>query len=603
MTTGRHRKGPLLEAPARPAPAKPAPARPAPARPARPESRHRLEFTGLVIGLACGLVVALAALALQHHPGAASPASGPVTIGAPARSGPGGPDPAALDAQWTTYSDRSTCADWAGGDGVSAVALGPGQLAWFFADTYLGPAGPDIGFSGISGFVHNSVVVQTTADTSTGPRSRFVTLTGGGACDAAGRSTRAPSSVVGPPQAPGLGTERYWDEDGIKVGGTVVKFYNRYLPGSVPFVPTGTVIAAYDAGQLSAAGRGPAYGAVARPRLVPLPAYTPPDAGSPVVWGAALLRAGDTVYVYGTQTPETPVPQRQLYLARVPAAQLTSFGDWRFYAGAGQWAAGQQEARPIQPAGASVGDSASLTASSGFSVVPAGGRYWLVQADPLVGSDDIDAYPADAPWGPFDPAAGIVLYRSPDVGLDAAHDYRIMYEARAEPALSTKDALVISYNVNSLAVTSGCVPMSAFTNTVTQPRFISVPLSVFGGRALGTAAAGVRAGPSDYPRIVPRDPAQWFDEWKYPDGCPPVPGVGRVQARTEAGGVTLSWPSAGLGLRYQLTLQGAASRQVTVRSDSSALSGLPSGTYLARVVPVNLKQQPGAGAQVTFTIP
>jgi hypothetical protein len=44
-------------------------------------------------------------------------------------------------------------------------------------------------------------------------------------------------------------------------------------------------------------------------------------------------------------------------------------------------------------------------------------------------------------------------------------------------------------------------------------------------------------------------------------------------------------------------------KQVTVRSDSATVSGLPSGTYLARVVPVNLKQQAGSGAQVAFTVP
>ncbi len=599
MTTGRHRKGQVLE-----------PLTPPATRPRRQNwlvqatakrgPRHRLEFTGLVIGLACGLVVALTALAMRGSPGPAPRASGPVTIGAQAHAR-SGPDPAALDAQWTTYSDRATCADWAGGDGVSAVSLGPGQLAWFFADTYLGPAGPVIGFSDISGVVHNAVVVQTT----TKRQSRFVTLTGGGACDAAGRSTQAPSSVVGPPQAPGLGNERYWDEDGIKVGGTVVKFYNRYLPGSVPYVATGTLIAAYDVGQLAAAGHGPAYGAVARPRLIPLPAYTPPDAGSPLVWGAALLQSGDTVYVYGTQTPNTgtpasPLPQRQLYLARVPASQLTDFGAWRFYAGSGQWAAAQQGAEPLQPAGGTPGLGAGLTASSGFSVVQAGGRYWLIQADPVVGSNDIDAYPAAAPWGPFDPAAGIVLYRNPDVGLDAAHDYRIMYEARAEPALSSGGALVISYNVNSLAVTPGCVPLSAFTNRVTQPRFIVVPESIFGN---GRVATATRAGPTDYPRIVLKDPSQWTDEWKYSDGCPPVPAVTRVQAKPGSGAVTLSWPDAGLGLRYQVTVQGPGQKQVTVRADSATVSGLPSGTYLARVVPVNLKQQTGSGAQVPFVIP
>ncbi|HEX5303863.1 MAG TPA: hypothetical protein VFW50_43400 [Streptosporangiaceae bacterium] len=600
MTTGRHRKGLVLESLTPPAAGSGQPGQPR-QPPAKPRPWHRLEFTGLVIGLACGLVVALAALAIHGSPGPAPRTSGPVTIGAQPHAA-SGPDPAALDAQWTTYSDHATCADWAGGDGVSAVSLGSGQLAWFFADTYLGPAGPAIGFSDISGFVHNSVVVQTT----TGQQSRFVTLTGGGACDASGRSTRAPSSVVGPPQAPGLGNERYWDEDGIKVGRTVVKFYNRYLPGSVPFVATGTVIAAYDAGRLAAAGRGPAYGAVATPRLIALPAYTPPDAGSPVVWGAALLRSGDTVYVYGTQTPltapapGTPVAQRQLYLARVPASQLTSFGAWRFYAGSGQWTTVQQDAAPLQPAGGTPGLGAGLTASSGFSVVQAGGRYWLIQADPVAGSNDIDAYPAAAPWGPFDPAAGIVLYRNPDVGLDAAHDYRIMYEARAEPALSSPNALVVSYNVNSLAVTAGCVPLSAFTNRVTQPRFLVVPESIFRN---GHGTATTRAGSSDYPSIVPQDPRQWFDEWKYPDGCPPVPAVTRVRAQPKSGAVTLGWPGAGLGLRYQVTVQGPSQKQVTVRADSATVSGLPAGTYLARVVPVNLKQQTGSSAQVSFVIP
>jgi hypothetical protein len=102
---------------------------------------------------------------------------------------------------------------------------------------------------------------------------------------------------------------------------------------------------------------------------------------------------------------------------------------------------------------------------------------------------------------------------------------------------------------------------------------------------------------------VPRDPQQWFDEWKYQDGCPPVPAVTRVQAQPESGAVTLSWPGAGLGLRYQVTVQGPGQKQVTVRADSATVSGLPSGTYLARVVPVNLKQQAGSGAQVSFVIP
>jgi len=563
--------------------------------PARRRPRRGLELVGLVIGIVAGLSIALGWLiSTRGHP------SGPVALSTHppvlVRGSSAAPDPAAQDSEWVAYSDHSTCADWAGGDGVSAIRLNTSQLAWFFSDTYIGPAGPTIGFSHLSGFVHNSVVVQTT----TGQGSTFVTMTGGGACTGRGRPGNAAPVVGAPPAVPGGPSDRYWEEDGIKTGGTVVKFYNHYLAGGVPFVPVGTVIATFPVSQLSSAGRGHQYGAVARPNLVPLPSYTPPAGGSPILWGAALLRAGNTVYIYGTQSPNVPVPDRRLYLARVPASQLTAFSAWRFYTGAGTWAAGQQNARPVQPPGS------GLTVSSGFSVVQVGRRYWLIQAGSAVGGPDIDAYPASAPWGPFDSAAGRLLYRDPAIGLDAAHDYRIMYEARAEPALSARHTLVISYNVNSEAVTTGCVPMSVFTNTVTLPRFIAVPLAAFGDDA-GAHVNSARSGAPDYPRIVPRDPSQWFDAWDYPGGCPPVPALVSVQARPGTGKVTLSWPDAGLGVRYRVYLQGPGepgdTPVATAYADGATITGLRPGDYQAKVVPVNFKKHTGPAAEVTFTVP
>ena len=511
-----------------------------------------------------------------------------------------GPLPTALDAEWAAYSDRSTCADWAGGDGISAVRLSSSQIAWFFSDSYLGPATPSWGFSHSTGLVHNSMVIQTLS----GDGSGFVTLTGGGLCGSGVR----PDAVVGPPQAPGGQNVRYWTEDGIKIGDTVIKFYNSYRLGNAPYIPTGTVLATFPAGQLSSAGSGQADGVIATPQLLPLPAYAPPGNDSPIVWGAAVLRAGNTVYVYGTQTPDTLVPDRQLYLARVPASQLTEFAAWQFYAGSGRWAASQSAARPLQP------PQSSLSVSSGFSVVPAGQRYWLIQANPIAGNQDIDAYPASAPWGPFDQAAGIMVYRDPGMGLDAAHDFRLMYEARAEPAVSTSRTLVISYNVNSIGNTAGCIPMSWFSNTVTLPRFITVPLTMFSA-APGTAEDKVTAGPSDYPQVAEQDPAQWFDEWDYPDGCPPVPGVTSVRASARPGAVTLSWPGSGLGVGYRVYVRAPGTAgyvlmttvsfvlSPTARTISTTLTGLPAGNYAARVVPLNLRQQAGHAAQVSFTVP
>ena len=237
-------------------------------------------------------------------------------------------------------------------------------------------------------------------------------------------------------------------------------------------------------------------------------------------------------------------------------------------------------------------------------MVAAAHRYWLIQAGAAVGDPDVDAYPAAAPWGPFDPAAGRRLYRDPAVGLDAAHEYRIMYEARAEPALSTAGTLVISYNVNSEAVTTGCEPMSSFTNTVILPRFIAVPLAAFGA---GANAGAVTSGPPDYPPIVQQDPSQWFDAWKYPGDCPPVPAVASARARPAAGKVTVSWPGAGLDIRYRVYLQGPGepgrTPVATASADAVTITGLRPGRYRATVVPVNFYARAGPAARVAFTVP
>lgn len=548
-----------------------------------------LAVCGLLAGF--GLTIAgLSALHAAHGHVQARPSSPPPEV-MPAA----GPSPAVLDAEWAQYADHSTCADWAGADGVSAVPIGHSQLAWFFSDTYLGPVAAGTGFKTISGFIHNSVVVQTTQHGTT----RFTTLTGGGTCTAPGGSSRYATSVVSPP-AIGSHGERYWNADGIAIGGDVLRFYNGFTRGQPPFVPVSTVIAQFRIGDLRAAAAAhPAGGGVARPRLTMLPSYTPVAGGTPIAWGSALLRAGKMLYIYGWASPDHSEAVKQLYLARVPVSRLTDSAAWRYFAGAGQWTAAVDGAQPVQPSGA------DFNVSSGFSVLPLGGKYWLIQQDSTTGSPDIVAFPASAPWGPFDTDARILLYRSPDVGLNAAHDFRIMYEARAEPALSTWRNIVISYNVNSVGVTTGCQPLSAFTDTITRPRFISVPMAAFTGRP--EIHFTVQSGPSPYTDVTSKDPSQWFNSWAYPGGCPPVPALSNVSAQAAGNGtVTLHWQDAGLGLAYRVYQRvpgGTRYRLVnTVSAEGIRVGGLRRGTtYQFLVVPVNAKRKTGPGATATLT--
>ena len=186
-----------------------------------------------------------------------------------------------------------------------------------------------------------------------------------------------------------------------------------------------------------------------------------------------------------------------------------------------------------------------------------------------------------------------------------------MYEARAEPALSGPRSLVISYNVNSVAVTAGCVPISSLTNTITQPRFIAVPRAAFDASHPAflprLSRYQVVAGPSPYPELTRNDPAQWFNAWAYRGGCPPVPAVPDVAARQAGGSVRLEWPAVGLGVRYlvYLSTPGAPYTLVrTVGSPRTTLTGLTGGTtYQIRVVGSNLKQRTGPGAVTTIKVP
>jgi hypothetical protein len=557
-----------------------------------------LVLGGVAGGFGVTLVVLTAGLHVLTGPAAAP--SRPVRVPA-GRAGQGGLSPAVLDRQWLAYSDRSGCADRSGGDGVFAVRLGPAQIAWFFADSYLGPAGPRAGFAAFSGFVHNLIVLQTTSR----GRSTMVTITGGHACAGPGRAGNA-VPVVSAANAGGPRADRFWTADGLRAGSRVLSFYNQYLPGPIPFTPVGTVLASFPVAGLAADGRGPGYGEVIRPHITAVPRYTPPDGGTPIVWGTALLSLRGTVYVYGWQSPDPRQLARLPYLARVPAARLADLAAWRYYAGPGRWSASQALARPLVT-------TAGLNVDTAFSVTAAAGRYWLIQQAGPPGSPDIEAYPAARPWGPFDGAAGLLLYRAPGIGFGPADNDQIMYGAAAEPALSGRRTLVISYDVSSVAVTAGCVPLFDFTNTILQPRFIAVPLSVFRAAGPGDAehpalpgTGRVAAGPAGYPDITGPDPGQWYDAWSYPGGCPPVPAVRDLTARPAGRSVRVSWLALGRGVSYRVLVRGPGGGYAlvrTVRSAQVALTGLARGrSYRILVVPQNRRHRSGPGAAVTVTV-
>ncbi len=199
----------------------------------------------------------------------------------------------------------------------------------------------------------------------------------------------------------------------------------------------------------------------------------------------------------------------------------------------------------------------------------------------------------------------MLLYRAPGIRLTEKDRYRIMYEARAEPALSTRHTLVISYNVNSLAVTAGCVPLTAFTNAVIQPRFIAVPRAVFGGATYGSARdATVAVAPRDDPPAAGRHDPRWFDSWKYSGGCPPLHAVRNIAVTRTKDSILVRWRASGPGVRYRVYLCSPGSTYVLLRiarTSSVTLRELTGGSrYQVLIVPENIDHRKGPGTSITI---
>jgi hypothetical protein len=133
-----------------------------------------------------------------------------------------------------------------------------------------------------------------------------------------------------------------------------------------------------------------------------------------------------------------------------------------------------------------------------------------------------------------------------------------------------------------------------------------VPLAVFSA-ADRNAFRRVAAGPSRYPAIVEEHPAQWFNEWAYGGGCPPVPAVSNVSVTQAGGSVRVGWASSGIGVCYRVYLRESDATGYTlvrqVRSPGITLSHLAHGsTYQVLIVPENFWQDTGPGSAATVTV-
>jgi hypothetical protein len=389
-----------------------------------------------------------------------------ITIGALWLAGVGRPGPAFAgtavvrqDAAWDdlfqAYGNSSGA--WSGGDGAQSLPLPDGSTVWFFADTFLGPVGPDGTRSpATTGIAHNSAVLY---------RGGRLGPTDAGAPGFGGYDSTGDYTWVAPP--PPYPADRYELINGDQVidHGTVYKFYQLadrdVHPGGFQYKLVGTVIESFS---LDAATDTltPAGGT---------PLGIEDSAGSdPVIWGAATLVSGGYVYIYGVMPYNGAAAPFPLYVARVPVGGLAAGDAWQYYDGGPGCS---------PPSSAWASDPRSATAlrtgvSAGFSVTDVNGTFVLLTGDnsSALTANDAVAYYAGCPTG-FSPRSPEYLVYQPRLP-----DGYLAYEYRIVPQFSGGSEVLVSYSLNTLL--SG----GNFGNIlIYRPRFLDVELPGTGGRS------------------------------------------------------------------------------------------------------------------------
>ncbi|HEX4071891.1 MAG TPA: hypothetical protein VHX68_11995, partial [Planctomycetaceae bacterium] len=368
-------------------------------------------------------------------------------------------DPAAVrvepDKSWNAVFTRPD--GWSGADVAGTVVLGDGRVVWLFGDTWIGTIRNGKRTPG-SRMVNNSIAVHPLDRSApwTAPDPSAVHFYWGPA-DRDGHPTAwvRPAEQPGDHQAGEQSREWLWTTGGglaVRSPSGSLKLFvfffrvakNAQEKGVWGFTVVGTAVGVID-NAVEASDR-------CNVRLVNLPnelislsrkanGAKDAPADAELTWGMAtcvdpdsLGRNSPDALIYGVR--RTAFGNRQLVLARAPAASIDRFDTWKFYSGKNSWSPTPAAAVPL----------ASGIAPE-FSVERLEDRtcviWTLVQSEPFLGKRILlrRAPRADGPW-----SSPTFLARVSDVERSRSY---FTYAAKGHAALSRPGELLITYVVNS----------------------------------------------------------------------------------------------------------------------------------------------------------
>jgi hypothetical protein len=300
---------------------------------------------------------------------------------------------------------------WTGGDGIFSVGLDPNRALWLFGDTFIGEVKEGRHIDAV--LVNNSIAIQNGKELLTTGINFYYGEAGKG----------KPEAFFRPPDGVGW----FWPYHGVRTKDGLFLFLIQVersdgLPG-FDFRAVATWL-----GKVSNPDDPPESWQVSQQKI--------PWSGENRLWGSSVLVKGKDCYVFGT-VDETSggVRQNQLILAKVPAAQIMDFDQWRFYAN-GEWVTEAERAGRL---GENVANEFSV------SFQPAINQYLM-----LYTQDSLSKYMvfrlAPEPQGPW--GVPIRFYRCPE----AERDPRIFcYAAKGHPEISlSPEELIVTYTTNSM---------------------------------------------------------------------------------------------------------------------------------------------------------
>ena len=259
---------------------------------------------------------------------------------------------------------------WGAADGAHSIPLPDGRTMWTFNDTIQGE--PDARGAFLPGWrmITNSVVIQD--------EGCLAPVLGPGGADSI------------PAQSNG---DRFWPTNGIAVGDRVYLHAHRirYVDQALfPFDVVGSDLAVFE---IPVPGGIPVFREIIR-----TPSSRWGEPGADVAWGVAMWSDGTDLYLYGIRGREAGFGN-ELHVARVAIDQIDDPSAWRYRTADG-WSADPS---------ASVQRIADGTYLEGMSVGPYGAGVVVVSKEDGFFGDEVHAWTAPAPDGPFTRQAALTL--------------------------------------------------------------------------------------------------------------------------------------------------------------------------------------------------